>query len=53
MIDLRLKPALETLHELNCAAPTQADSISRSSDADKANYEGYYECALELVGREG
>jgi predicted O-methyltransferase YrrM len=48
MIDLRIRPALETLKEL------LADGRQRSFDfafidADKANYEGYYECALELI----
>jgi caffeoyl-CoA O-methyltransferase len=48
MIDLRLKPALETLHEL--IAQRQHSRFDFAFiDADKANYEGYYECALELV----
>jgi predicted O-methyltransferase YrrM len=48
MIDLRLKPALETLHEL--IAQRQHNRYDFAFiDADKANYEGYYECALELV----
>jgi caffeoyl-CoA O-methyltransferase len=48
MIDLRLKPALETLHEL--IAQRQHNRFDFAFiDADKANYEGYYECALELV----
>lgn len=48
MIDLRLKPALETLKEL-----IEQRQHSRFDfafiDADKANYEGYYEYAMELV----
>jgi len=48
MIDLRLKPALETLHEL--ISQRQHNRFDFAFiDADKANYEGYYECALELV----
>jgi predicted O-methyltransferase YrrM len=48
MIELRLKPALETLHEL--IAQRQHNRYDFVFiDADKANYEGYYECALELV----
>jgi len=48
MIELRIKPALETLHEL--IAQRQHNRYDFAFiDADKANYEGYYECALELV----
>ncbi len=48
MIELRLKPALETLHEL--IAQRQHNRYDFAFiDADKANYEGYYECAMELV----
>jgi caffeoyl-CoA O-methyltransferase len=48
MIELRMKPALETLHEL--IAQRQHNRYDFAFiDADKANYEGYYECALELV----
>ncbi len=48
MIELRLKPALETLHEL--IAQRQHNRYDFAFiDADKSNYEGYYECALELV----
>lgn len=48
MIDLRLRPALETLQEL--IAQRQHNRFDFAFiDADKANYEGYYEYALELV----
>jgi caffeoyl-CoA O-methyltransferase len=48
MIDLRLKPALETLQEL--LVDRQHGRFDFAFiDADKKNYEGYYECALELV----
>jgi predicted O-methyltransferase YrrM len=48
MIELRLKPALETLKEL--IAQRQHSRFDFAFiDADKANYEGYYEYALELV----
>ena len=48
MIDLRLKPALETLREL-LAERRQGTFDMAFIDADKSNYEGYYECAMELV----
>ncbi len=48
MIDLRLKPALETLREL-MAERRQGTFDMAFIDADKSNYEGYYECAMELV----
>jgi len=48
MIDLRLKPALETLKEL-LAEGRHGRFDFAFIDADKANYEGYYECALELI----
>jgi predicted O-methyltransferase YrrM len=48
MIELRLKPALETLHELITQRQHNRFDFA-FIDADKANYEGYYECALELV----
>jgi caffeoyl-CoA O-methyltransferase len=48
MIDLRLGPALETLNAM--LAPARRPVFDFAFiDADKANYEGYYECALELV----
>jgi caffeoyl-CoA O-methyltransferase len=45
-IDLHLKPAIETLREL--IAQGQRFDFA-FIDADKANYDGYYECALQLV----
>jgi caffeoyl-CoA O-methyltransferase len=48
MIDLRLKPALETLREL-LAERRQGTFDMAFIDADKLNYEGYYESAIELV----
>jgi caffeoyl-CoA O-methyltransferase len=48
MIDLRLKPALETLKELIEQRRHHRFDFA-FIDADKANYEGYYEYALELV----
>lgn len=48
LVDLRLKPALETLHELIAAG--EHDSFDFAFiDADKSNYEGYYECCLRLI----
>jgi caffeoyl-CoA O-methyltransferase len=48
LIDLRLKPALETLNELIAAG--EQDSFDFAFiDADKRNYEGYYEAALRLI----
>jgi predicted O-methyltransferase YrrM len=48
LVDLRLKPALETLRELIVAG--EHDSFDFAFiDADKGNYEGYYECALRLI----
>ena len=47
-IDLRLAPALTTLDAL--LAESRADSYDFAFiDADKANYDGYYERALKLV----
>lgn len=48
MIDLHIKPALETLQEL--IAQRQHSRFDFAFiDADKANYDGYYEYALELI----
>jgi caffeoyl-CoA O-methyltransferase len=48
MIDLRLNPALETLRTL-IAEGRGGQFDFAFIDADKTNYEGYYECALELL----
>ena len=48
MIDLRIKPALETLREL-IEERKQNRFDFAFIDADKANYEGYYEYALQLI----
>ena len=47
-IDFRLGPALATLNLM--IAEGQAGSYDFAFiDADKTNYDGYYECALELI----
>jgi predicted O-methyltransferase YrrM len=48
MIDLRIRPAMETLTELMAQGQRGRFDFA-FIDADKTNYEGYYECALELL----
>lgn len=47
-IDLRLGPALETLQALRRDGRQGAFDFA-FIDADKTNYEAYYECALDLI----
>lgn len=48
MIDLRLAPALETLQGM-IAAGERGRYDFAFIDADKTNYAGYYDCAMELI----
>lgn len=48
MIDLQLRPALETLHQM-LSSNARGRFDFAFIDADKQNYEGYYECVLDLL----
>jgi caffeoyl-CoA O-methyltransferase len=51
-IELRLRPAAESLQELVATSATGTFDFA-FIDADKANYDTYYEYALKLVRRGG
>ncbi|WP_315789400.1 class I SAM-dependent methyltransferase [Fischerella sp. JS2] len=51
-INLHLAPALETLEKLIAAGETETFDFA-FIDADKSNYDNYYELALQLVRRGG
>lgn len=51
-IDLRLAPAVETLDALIAAGETETFDFAYV-DADKSNYDAYYERALRLIRRGG
>ena len=51
-IELRLRPAAESLQELVAAGGTETFDFA-FIDADKSNYDTYYEYALKLVRRGG
>lgn len=51
-VTLRIAPALETLHDLLAEGHAQQFDIA-FIDADKSNYDGYYERCLELIRPNG